>query len=1194
MPISPEFVSSRPTSCPQRRTGGATRVPAPQGGFSLVELMMALALLAIVASLLLGSTSLQLKSSLAEKDRLFAFSKAQALLSEVQSHVDRGSAGDAGDVDSLDDGIVNKDTLTITVDARGKLVAPDHELSGNVRKGSQWLWSRRISVQPLPGMDNRNVRYVTVRIFRRDGTGVAREAANLSAIVNSPAAAFPTTQVFDLYLIAIESIPGWWVFMDSIKPFVGSTITDLETRNPGLEVRTHWITKASFGRNPTYRPRINEAVDSLQPIPDVYFYPGRMPAGSASTHYYVPSSIRARISQDGSERNGYDPDANPHPYAMSDWFNHAMRYPEELALWEARVRAVEQREQEIETALLEGDEPPEPLEDMSKEPTLRLLLEDLCTNPQKYRNALIVNLHGELLPMPALRNYSDPAKDPQLAPELRVVTHSERIRTRRGTSPTNTDPARFRVHAYNTNVAPGQQFVPAIALEVMGLDLTNPATPAPDLMTGVRLQNLRGGIPVNGDTAYYPFANAKVDGDVTLQPGEMSYRADFVNEGGGRLPFTRILLRNTPCVAPLVNGRGLANDARSLLYGMAYVPGPCSPRRDFSYDLYAAPVGSRPKNTARWTLEVPPSVFASQRFVNTQGAYNDPQGDVLVSVRTRIWTGPDAARSGTMWPPEARNAPENLTTTHTWWCDSPQDVPFTERSQFQGDPRHCPYMDLMRASQSGDPDHPAPVPDFADGYNWYFDALNNTNDARPDHPGLSTARLANGWRGVVTCDVPRFMGLLRKGVVDSNCVYTTLTGFSYFYLGLGNDIGYDAANGYPNSIPLDQTPFGAPGTSGFGNNITGSRTLVRRNTSGNTYWWSMPWLGELYPDAAASVWYGADAEGNPRGNLDAGSATSAFRHAAAQTVYSGSVRTAYGTRMTNSQQRLADEGCTSFFNTGTATSTFHHQYAAGTGSVTGAGTQVASNYNFNMPTTAPISRPFGIATNASGTVGNEFSLTPYSNARYSTQLLATYFNHPNGNVGSGLVRLTAPGGTGSAFVTVNGIDRTVESGSTFIARYSILTLIHSYFEAGRTGLANRIQQPARVEILHPTDISELVDPDQIPITFETSWKRWDGLPYTTGSSVTESESQLEYLVTYSADGGATWRHVLDDSPARPGERPANLNLLVQDAGTGRETWSWMVPSVQFPQGSYYLRVDCFRRGSSLHLSYHKTKLFIQR
>jgi hypothetical protein len=436
--------------------------------------------------------------------------------------------------------------------------------------------------------------------------------------------------------------------------------------------------------------------------------------------------------------------------------------------------------------------------------------------------------------------------------------------------------------------------------------------------------------------------------------------------------------------------------------------------------------------------------------------------------------------------------------------------------------------------------------------------------------------------------------MLRKGVVDSNCVYTTLTGFSYFYLGLGCDIGYDAANGYPNSIPLDQTPYGSPGTSGFGNNITGARTLVRGNTTGNTYWWGMPWLGELYPDAAASAWYAEDAEGNPRGNLAAGSATNAFRHVAAQTVHSGSSRAGYGTRMTNSHQRLGDEGCTSFFNTGTTTSTFHHQYAAGTGSVTGSGTQIASNYNFNMPTTAPISRPFGIATNASGTVGNEFSLTPYSSARYTSQMLGTYFNHPNGNIGSGLVRLTAPGGTSSAYITVNGIDRTVESGSTFIARYSILSLVHSFFEAGRSGLANRIPQPARVEILHPTDISELLDPDQITISFETSWKRWDGLPYTTTSTATEQESQLDYLITYSNDGGTTWRNVIDDSEAVPGERPASNNLLLPDSGTGRETFSWTVPSVQFPQGSYQLRVDCFRRGASLHYSYHKTKLFIRR
>ena len=74
--------------------------------------------------------------------------------------------------------------------------------------------------------------------------------------------AYPTTQVFDVYLFAVESIPGWWVFMDSIKPFVESMITDLEQRNPGMSFRTHWITKASFGRNKLYKPHINEAVDS--------------------------------------------------------------------------------------------------------------------------------------------------------------------------------------------------------------------------------------------------------------------------------------------------------------------------------------------------------------------------------------------------------------------------------------------------------------------------------------------------------------------------------------------------------------------------------------------------------------------------------------------------------------------------------------------------------------------------------------------------------------------------------------------------------------------------------------------------------------------------------------------------------------------------------------------------------------------
>src|SRR6185369_11899898 len=127
--------------------------------------------------------------------------------------------------------------------------------------------------------------------------------------------------------------------------------------------------------------------------------------------------------------------------------------------------------------------------------------------PQKYRNALVVNLHGELLPMPALRNYSDAAKDPLAAPEVRVVTHPEKLRTVRDPAGAATEAARFRVYAYTTNLAaPASQ--PTIELEVVGMDLTNPATPAPDLRSDVLLQNLRGGVVVGGNSVYQPFRPA--------------------------------------------------------------------------------------------------------------------------------------------------------------------------------------------------------------------------------------------------------------------------------------------------------------------------------------------------------------------------------------------------------------------------------------------------------------------------------------------------------------------------------------------------------------------------------------------------------------------------------------------------------------------------------------------------------------
>ncbi len=1172
-----------------------------QDGFTFAELAFSMLVLVITSAVLINQVTMSLQSTTVERDKQFAMSKAQAILAEMQSFVDKALPGDSGDLDSLDDGVVNKPTLTIARDGHGILLPPDDVLSGNGRTYGGWQWSRRITVQPFPGTKNRNVRYSTVRVYKRDGAGIEHVMAELSAVVNAPASAFPTTQVFDLYLLAIENIPGWWVFMDSIKPFVESTITDLETRNPGLEIRTHWITKAAFGRDPIYRPHFNEAVDSTTANSHAYYYPGKMPLGSASTYYYVPANVKAHIDIDGVETHGYDADTNPYPYSLCDYWNHAMRYPDELALWTARKDAIEQRELDIATALAGGTTPPAVLDDMSKEPTLRLLLEDLSTNPLKYKNALVINLHGELLPMPALRNYSDAARVPDDAflTNLRVVTHPEQLHTLRDPAGTTTENAVFRVYAYKTPDGSAETILHyPIALEVVDMDLTDSTSPT-QLKAGVELRNLPGGVTIgSGATATnaYPaaaswitpnwgFDAAKVAGDATLLANEMNYTAQYVTTEG--LPhFTRILLYNTPCVAPKVGNSGVDATERSQLYRMDYVPAPCESTRDFSRNLACPTTTVYARNTARWRLAIAKTAFSAPWFVNTDGTSMTAAAanvDRVVTVRTRIWTGSHATPTGTMWPLADRWQPENLSTTYTWWTDSREDVPVTERSQFQGDPRHCPYKDLFKSD-----------PDFPDGYNWYFDDLkittSPTENSQTDYPALDTTKLADRWMGRMNVDVPRLFELLRKGLVKSNAVYTTLTGWSYYYLGIGNDIGYDSANGYPSSIPVDLTPHGGTG-SGFLNTITSSRTFLREGGSGSGYWWSVPWLGELYPDSVyTSQWLA-------NGNLTAGTSSGTFYQSPINTVFSGSTRQGYGVSMGAAHQNTSSEGCTSFFNVGTgASSTFHHTGSSGDGTLTTTGTELATNYNFRMPTTAPITRPFGVAANASGGVGTEFALNPYGGTggeRFTASLYKTYFSHSAGT-GSGLVKLVDPAGTNAAYVVVNGFDRTVESGSTFIAKFAVLSLIHSFFEAGKTTNTLRIKQPARIEIKSPTDISELEDPTDIDIVLQSSWARWDGQPYATTGSYSESEGELRYVLTYSNDGGSTWRFIQDDSPATPGELPDNAHYIVADSTPGDETVVWSVPSASFPQGSYYLRVDCYRLGAQIHHSYHKTKLFLQR
>jgi Tfp pilus assembly protein PilX len=1171
----------------------ATAGRAP--GFSLVEFLIGLVVLVISSAALLNHLAINYQTTASERDRVFAFSKAQAILAEIQNRVDRGVI-DTVEIDSLDNGTTNEPTLSIQTDEDGELVPPDHVVSGNFLREGQWLWSRRITVQPFGTGESRNVRYVTVRVYRRTTNGEERAQADLSAVVNSAGDSDPTTQALDLYLLAVENVPSWWLYADAMRPTVESIVLDVQARNPGLEFRTHWITKSSFGRNPGYLPAFNDAVDSNQTPAGVYSYPGLMPAGSASTYYYAPDSVEARILVDGVETNGYDVATNPYPYALADQWNHAMRAPAERAAWTSRVAAIQAREDEIAQALRNGDVPPEPLPDMSKEPTLRLFLDDLVGDPTKHQNALVLNLHGELMPMPPLRNFSDPAKSPVAYPDLRVVTHPEELRTRRNESG-STDALRFRMYAWphetsGASYAGSPVMADPMVVEFVGVNLIDSSSPT-RLASFCTLQNVPGGVTVSGSANYATAWQTAKHVSASPAVNEMHYSAEWVPPAGGEAGFTRVYLFNTPVGALPVTQSGLqyglpATTESARLYQMEYIPCPLtlpgSGMPTFTPDLTSA--GAVPKNTARWILQVGTSALTSSRFVTTTGSTYNPTSDVVLEVRTRIATGYGAGattwqQGGLVWPTPTVLDPDNLSVTYAWWADSALDVPMSERAQFQGDPRHLPYRDCFRNGV-----------DFPNAYNWCFDNLTSgsggtAENAQTLYPSIEAAVLRDGWAGgAIGVDATRFLQVLREGLTKSRCVFATGRGQSFRYLGLGGEVGYTSANGYNSSIPVDLTPYGSPGSDGNVDTVTSSTRFVRApGASGTSYWFGMPWLGELYPDSVAATQWLDSTGGFPRGNLTPGTAANQFYQQAANTAYTGSLRQAFGTSIVNTTRNMALYGGTTFFNIGTAASTFAHSSSNQSGSISGTGPEVAANYGVTCPTSAPASNPWRI-TNAA-TLGEHWTYAPYT-TRHSASLFEAYYTHGAGTA-SGAIKLTNSGSSEAAYVVVNALDRTVTGGDTFLNQWSLLSLVHTRHEAGPTNNSLRIMQLPRVEIEEPTAVSELDDPSTIDIEWDQEWRRWDGRAYATVGSFNESTSELRYVLKYSRDGGTTWRHVLDESTATPGVKSAATYLLAGNASS----YAWDV-SGDFPEGTYILRLECFRNTDALHYAYHQTRLFIQR
>jgi hypothetical protein len=368
-------------------------------------------------------------------------------------------------------------------------------------------------------------------------------------------------------------------------------------------------------------------------------------------------------------------------------------------------------------------------------------------------------------------------------------------------------------------------------------------------------------------------------------------------------------------------------------------------------------------------------------------------------------------------------------------------------------------------------------------------------------------------------------------------------------------------------------------------------------------WWGKAWIGELFPDAQWPQWQAS-------GNLLTGIDLYHFLRVKREGITSHLPR---GTTLTMERRSMTHNGCNSFFLIGDRTSTFDHTGISDSGTLTAAGEEIATEYTFPLPTSAAINRPFRIDWAGSGGFANDDFDYAADYPHNSAAIVRTYYSHPwsaPDGQGSALVALTDPAAAHSSFQVINGLSQTIESGSAFIARWAVLSLVHSFLTAGEPATAAvaacRIQQLPRVEIKQPSIVSILEDPQDILVQWSTEFLRWDGKKYTTNYPDGFSEAtwidSLRYVLIYSADTGGTWYYMEDDpfaipQEAVPEQRPAGAlaaYLRPDIVPEGDEFFTWAVPDDLFPEGSYLIRVEVYREDIALHYAYHVEKVFIDR
>jgi len=92
---------------------------------------------------------------------------------------------------------------------------------------------------------------------------------------------------------------------------------------------------------------------------------------------------------------------------------------------------------------------------------------------------------------------------------------------------------------------------------------------------------------------------------------------------------------------------------------------------------------------------------------------------------------------------------------------------------------------------------------------------------------------------------------------------------------------------------------------------------------------------------------------------------------------------------------------------------------------------------------------------------------------------------------------------------------------------------------------------------------------------------------------TRADSNVQYVLMYTADNGATWKHMQDDT-RRPRRPPAGRPARGRRGRRADETFRWATPPGRFPAGTYRVRIEAYRTAALLHYSFHEERIYINR